>query len=220
MLGFRLSSSRSIRLALLASASVLLAALPAAAADASLEPAVRGSHFIFSGTFERLGASNLSLLPASETTAIVRVREVIDQPATFGSTRDIEVTVRLADAAGAVEGGQAIFFTTSLMFGENLAVSEILRIPSRSPETEASDLDQVRREVDRVRALEADEDLSARLARAAVVVSGRIEDVRPGETPVSMPPSGRWRRSKSTRRSRVERPKRSISPRTPISSGA
>jgi len=159
----------------------LLAASPVLAADTSLEPAIRNSHFIFTGTFERLGASNLSHLPASEETAIVRVREVVDQPETFGSTRDIVVTVKLADASGAVEGGQAIFFTTSLMWGEHLGLAEVLRLPSRSPETEASDLEQVRKEVERVRSLEADEDLSARLTRAAVVVFGRVGEVRETE---------------------------------------
>ncbi|HXU31868.1 MAG TPA: hypothetical protein VN851_14950 [Thermoanaerobaculia bacterium] len=159
----------------------LLAALPVAAADTGLEPAIRNSHFIFTGTFERLGASNLSLLPASDVTAIVRVREVADQPGTFGEMRDAQVTVQLADSSGAVEGGQAIFFTTSLMWGEHLGLSEIQRLPSRSPETEASDLEQVRREVGRVRSLEADEDLSARLTRAAVVVFGRVGDVRETE---------------------------------------
>ncbi len=110
----------------------------------------------------------------------MRVREVIDQPETFGAMRDARVTVRLADPPGAVEGGQAIFFTTSLMFGEHLAVSEISRLSSRSPEAEASELERVRGEVARVRSLEADEDLLERLARAAVVVSGRVGDIRPG----------------------------------------
>src|SRR5262245_63203731 len=112
MLRFRLRKTPAAAGVLLALPFALLAARPAAARDTGLEPAIRDSHFIFSGTFERFGASNLSLLPASESTAIVRVREVIDQPETFGSTRDIEVTVKLSDAAGAVEGGQAIFFTT------------------------------------------------------------------------------------------------------------
>lgn len=157
----------------------LLGARAASAADAGLEPAIRNSHFLFAGTFERIGASNLSLVPASDATAIVRVREVIDQPATFGEMRDARVTVRLADPPGALEGGQAIFFTTSLMFGEHLAVEEKLRLVSRTPEAEAADVEQVRWEVARVRALEADEDLAARLAQAAVVVFGRIGGVRP-----------------------------------------
>ncbi len=173
----RASSARAVLWTLL----FLLAGSPARAADTRLEPAIRDSHFIFTGTFERLGASNLSLLPASEETAIVRVREGVDQPETFGSTRDIEVTVKLADPSGAVEGGQAIFFTTCLMFGEHLGLAEILRLPSRTPETEASDLEQVRKEVERVRSLEADEDLSARLSSAAVVVFGRVGDVRKTE---------------------------------------
>lgn len=173
----RALSPRSVLWALL----VLTAAFPASAADTGLETAIRGSHFIFAGTFERLGASNLSLLPASDLTAIVRVRQVVDQPETFGEMRDAEVTVQLADPAGAVAGGPAIFFTTSLMWGEHVGLAEIQRLPSRSPETEAADLDEVRREVDRVRSLEADEDLSERLRRAAVVLVGRVGDIREAE---------------------------------------
>jgi hypothetical protein len=106
---------------------------------------------------------------------------VVDQPETFGEMRDAEVTVRLADPSGAVEGAQAIFFTTSLMWGEHVALREILRLAGRSSESEPADLDQVRREVERVRSQEADEDLSARLTRAAVVVFGRVGDVRESE---------------------------------------
>ena len=157
----------------------LLGAHAASAADAALESAIRNSHFVFAGTFERIGASNLSLLPASDATAIVRVREVIDQPAIFSDLGDARVTVRLADPAGATEGGQAIFFSTGLMWGEHLAVEENLRLVSRTPEAEAAEIEQVQREVARVRALEADEELSARLAQTAVVVLGRIGDVRP-----------------------------------------
>ncbi len=157
----------------------LFAVAPAAAADANLETAIRTSHFLFAGTFERLGASNLSLLPASEETAIVWVREVIDQPETFGPMRGEQVTVRLADPSGAVEGGQAIFLTTSLLWGEHVGLAEVLRLTPRSPEAEATDLEDVRREVGRVRALEADEELSARLAQAVAVVSARVGDLRP-----------------------------------------
>ncbi len=171
--------SRRVAARLCALPLLLCAPRPAAAADASLEPAIRDSHFIFAGTFERLGASNLSLLPAAPDTAIVRVREVIDQPETFGEMRATQVTVRLAELSGVVEGGRAIFFTTSLMWGEHLGLGEASRLTVRSPETEAADIDQVLREVTRVRSLEADEDLVARLARAEVVVAARVGDVRP-----------------------------------------
>ena len=153
-------------------------AAPAPAADLGLEPSIRGANVLFAGTFERLGASNLSLLPASDATAIVRVREVIEQPAMFNDLRDASVTVRLADLSGVVEGGQAIFLTIGSMWGENLGVQEILRLPSRSPETEAADLLRVRGEVARVRSLEADEELSARLESAEMVIFGRVGEVR------------------------------------------
>ncbi len=158
----------------------VLAASPAAVRGASLEPAIRDSHFIFAGTVERPAASNVSLLPSSDRTAIVRVRAVVDQPDVFPGLRDAEVTVQAADARDLTEGATGIFFSTSLMYGEHLAVSEVYRIATRL-ESESSDLDAVSREVSRVRALEADEDLAARLSRAEAVVYGKVEKVLPLE---------------------------------------
>jgi len=160
--------------ALIALPLALLGEGRAAAADAHLEQTIRSSRFIFAGTFETLGASNLSLLPASEQTALVRVREVIDQPPVFGHIRGALVTVQLASPAGAVEGGQAIFFTNGMLYGEHLAVSEVGRDPGQSGVAEAAAVSQVRRDVAEVRRHEADEALSVRLASAVAVVSGRI----------------------------------------------
>jgi hypothetical protein len=153
----------------------------AAAVDAGLEQSIRSSRFIFAGTFETLGASNLSLLPASDLTALVRVRVVVDQPPAFGPVGGALVTVQLASSAGAVEGGQAIFFTNGMLYGENLAVSEVARNPDPPGVPESTLLDSLRQDVLTVRQLEADEALSARLATAVAVVSGRVGETRPAE---------------------------------------
>lgn len=158
--------------ALIALPLALLGEGRAAVVDARLEQTIRNSRFIFAGTFERLGASNLSLLPASEQTALVRVREVIDQPPVFGPIRGALVTVELASPA--VEGGQAIFFTNGLLYGEHLAVSEAGRDPIQPGVAEAAVVSQMRKDVAEVRRRESDEALSARLASAVAVVSGRI----------------------------------------------
>lgn len=151
----------------------------AAAVDIRLEQTIRSSRFIFAGTFEALGASNLSLLPASEQTALVRVREVIDQPRAFGPIRGALVTVQLASPA--VEGGQAIFFTNGMLYGEHLAVSEVDRDPLRPGVAEAPAVSQLRKDVAMVRRREADEALAARLASAVAIVSGRIGTMREAE---------------------------------------
>ena len=155
--------------------SVLLGGLLGArrAAGASLEPAIRDSGFIFAGTFERPGGSNLARIPGSGQTALVRVREVIEQPAVFQPLGGLLVTVMLADSSGVVEGGQAVFFATGYLYGENLAVSEVARLSERF------DLDTVRKLVTQVRQAEADEALAGRLASAASVVSGVVREVRP-----------------------------------------
>jgi hypothetical protein len=159
----------------------LLAGGRASAVDAGLEQSIRGSRFIFAGTFETLGASNLSLLPASDVTALVRVREVIDQPPVFGPSRGTLVTVQLASTKGAVEGGQAVFFTNGMLYGENLAVSEVSRNPDPPGVPEPTILDSLRKDVLTVRQLEADEALAARLATAIAVVSGRVGETKPVE---------------------------------------
>jgi len=162
--------------ALIALPLALLGEGRAAAADARLEQTVRNARFIFAGTIEKLGASNLSLLPASEQTALVRVREVIDQPRAFGPTRGTLVTVQLAGPA--MEGSQAIFFTNGMLYGEHLAVSEVGRDPIQPGVAEAPAVSRLRQDVAEVRRHEADEALAARLASAVAVVSGRIGTLR------------------------------------------
>jgi hypothetical protein len=157
----------------------LLGSGRAAAVDAGLEQSIRSSRFIFAGTFETLGASNLSLLPASNQTALVRVREVIDQPPVFGPVGGALVTVQLASSTGAVVGGQAIFFTNGLLYGENLAVSEVSRNPDPPGVPESTVIDSLRKDLLTVRQLQADEALAARLATASAVVSGRVGETRP-----------------------------------------
>jgi len=172
--------SKTTLAALVALPLALLGGGRAMAVDAGLEQSIRSSHFIFAGTFETLGASNLSLLPASDQTALVRVREVIDQPPVFGSTRGALVTVQLANSpAGAVVGGQAVFFTNGMLYGENLAVSEVSRNPDPPGVPESAVLDSLRKDVATVRQLEADEALAVRLASAIAVVSGKVGETRP-----------------------------------------
>lgn len=163
-------------LALAAAAALAAAPTAASTKPPNLARTIREARFIFRGTIEQLGASNLALLPASRATALVLVREVIDQPATMDGSAGIVVTVVLADADGAQPGGQAIFFTRPWLFGENVAVREVART---ADPTDPGALDELRRQVAAVRAEVADDALAARLSSAVLVVSGSAGEPRP-----------------------------------------
>ena len=220
------SFSRSTPPALLALFFSLLSVLPGArpaAADGSLVPAIQESGFIFVGTFEKPGGSNLESIPGSAETAVVRVREVIEQPDVFRPLDGVLVTVMLADSSGVVEGGQAVFFATGYLYGENLAVSEVARLADRF------DVDAVRQLVAEVRQTEADETLTGRLASASVVVTGVVRDVRPmptGEAGEASEEDDEHAASWVLATLEVDTtlkggpPRPSISPRTPTISGA
>ncbi|MDP9120943.1 MAG: hypothetical protein M3O15_06160, partial [Acidobacteriota bacterium] len=111
--------------AALAAVVTARAALPASPAPPGLEATIREASFIFHGSIEELGASNLSLLPASGETAIVRVEEVIDQPSTMDRAGGLLVTVVLADPASVRTRGRSVFFTNAWMLGEHVAVREV-----------------------------------------------------------------------------------------------
>src|SRR5256886_12232908 len=69
------------------------------------------------------------------------------------------------------------FYTTGWIFGRGVAVREVGHEPGQSPVVTAD----ARGAVARARALVNDADLKAHIQRAAMVVAGRVEQVRPAE---------------------------------------
>lgn len=133
---------------------------------------IRTARIIFVGSVEKPGASNVSLVPASKRTALVRVREVLDAPATMGELRGQVVTVFLAKE-GSVQAGQTgIFFTNGWMYGENVAVREVLILPDRDRETLRAAIAGERQQV-------RDEELAAHLKSAALVIAGQVVSAKP-----------------------------------------
>jgi hypothetical protein len=133
---------------------------------------IRNARIIFVGSVEKPGASNVSLVPASSRTALVRVREVLDAPATMGELRGQVVTILLVKE-GSVQAGQtAIFFTNGWMYGENNAVREVAEAPDRDRETLRAAIAGERQNV-------RDEELASHLKSAVLVIAGQVVSVRP-----------------------------------------
>jgi hypothetical protein len=145
-------------------------AQPTGAGD--LGQIIRNARIIFVGTVERPGASNVSLVPSSGKTALVRVREVLDAPATMGDLRGKVLTVLLVKEGSAQAGQEAIFFTNGWMYGENVAVREVAEIPGSDREALRSAITSERQKV-------RDEELAGRLRSATLVIAGQVRSVKP-----------------------------------------
>jgi hypothetical protein len=130
----------------------------------------RAAQFVFRGTVQKVDASNLDLVEADSNTAVVRVDEVLKATASLGDFTGREITVKLAQP-DATPGEQAVFFTNGWLYGSTLAVVEVGRLHG--------DAALLRGQVAAAVRQGADEELRGRLARAALVVAGRVVETRP-----------------------------------------
>lgn len=128
-----------------------------------IDALVRESSFIFSGTVERVGASNVPLVDPGATTLLVRVERGLRTSPSLGDVRGRLVTVESTSGADLEPGTQAVFFTDSLARGDEIAVAERTRI-------DAGRVDEVAAAVDRL----PDMHLASRLQDAAAVVHATV----------------------------------------------
>lgn len=134
---------------------------------------VRQSDIIFAGTVTRVGQ-----------TVVVRVDQVFEKPDPVSLVNGDSVTV-LAGRGGSPPlnpGMQATFYTTGWIYGRGITVREVGRetigpqlaaVAGGGTNTAQQDL------VTRARQQVNDADLKARIQAAAMVVVGRVEQIRP-----------------------------------------
>lgn len=125
--------------------------------------------FVFKGTIKQPKASNVKQAPASDRTAIVTVNQVIDAPANLAAYEGQDITVELSNARKVRVGQKKIFYATSWLYAETIAVRS-LREEADASEAMTHHLDAtVQRDQRETRAHFDDADL---------VISGRVEAVR------------------------------------------
>jgi len=157
----------------------VLLALPGAAAlgQTSRATLVKQSDIIFIGTVTQVGAVAVPEVPASDRTVVVHVDQVLEKPAAVALGAGDSVTVQTAQPGSLKPGSQATFYTTGWIYGQGVAVREVGHEPGHSPVVVA---DQ-QAAVARARLEMNDADLKAHIQKAAMVVAGRVEQVRPAE---------------------------------------
>lgn len=135
-----------------------------------VEP-VSKSDVVLNGTVEETEATTMASVDATDSTAVVRVDEMVSAPSTFEGLVGQRITVLLRAPGSVHVGEQATFFVNAAVFGESVAVEEV----HHTSMTAAADLaPQVTDVMNRIR----EDELRARIASADVVVTGRVAQVR------------------------------------------
>jgi len=143
----------------------------------SVENLARRATFIFLGTVEKIGASTMPAVRASEATAVVRVDQVIDSPGAPAGITGKPITVRLLEPGSVKPGSRAVFFTKGWLLGNSMAVIEVGRlVPDMTIPRLTEQIAGVRHKV-------ADEALQDQLATAEAVMVGRVSATRPAGIP-------------------------------------
>ncbi len=141
------------------------------------ENLTRQATFIFKGTVVKLNATTMSAVRASESTAVVRIDEVIDAPGAPPDLPGKEITVQLREPGSVRAGQQMFFFTKGWLLGNSMAVIEVGRVAAT---VEAQGVSE---QIKTTRRKMADEKLQDALATTETVIVGRVINVRPSEIP-------------------------------------
>jgi hypothetical protein len=131
--------------------------------------------FIFIGTVREKGAATLPEVPVTSSTLVVRVDRIIEAPQLLQGYSGQDITVQLGEGQRVNVGQQRLFFTNGWIYGTSIAVMAVGHVSL----TEA----MAQRVTNAVQAA-PDQAFLARAARASLVVSGKVVEVRePQATP-------------------------------------
>lgn len=133
----------------------------------TIDGLTRQSTFVFRGTVEKTAGSTMPAVPANESTAVVRVDELIDAPGAPLDLAGKSITVKLLQTGSVRAGEQWMFFTKGWLMGNSMAVIEVGRIAA------TTGTQVIRAQVANTRTLIADEALVRR--DGAYRVGPRVE---------------------------------------------
>jgi hypothetical protein len=140
---------------------------------ARISDLVRRSRFVVGGTIRALKEATMMAVSVTDNTAVVTIQEVFMAPPSLGDYTGKEITVQLAELRRAKAGLQAVFFANSWLYGSSIAVIEVGRIEGEW------DSALMHRLIADAELRRTDENLEARIARAVLVVVGRVEKTEP-----------------------------------------
>lgn len=146
-------------------------------AQAKLQSLMQESQFIFSGTVKKLRAATLPDVEPTDRTVIVTVDEVFLASPALGDHKGKDVTVQLQKPGEVTQGQRLVFFTTGWIYGVGLAVREVGHLePGAEPTA-------LRQQLAQAIGQREDQSLQSRIARASLVVVGKVLSAEPFGAP-------------------------------------
>jgi len=134
----------------------------------SVEQQIQKSSYMFVGTVQKVNATTMSMVPATDRTAVVRVDEVLYAAKTLADFTGREVTVQLSEARSVRVGQRLAFFTDGGLFGSGIALVEVGHLePGKDPQ-------DLRRQIAEAFQKKDSEDLRRRVTSADLIVVGRV----------------------------------------------
>ena len=124
------------------------------------------SSFVFRGRIVKAAAATMPQVKANRLTAVVLVEEVYKAGDAIRNVNGMSITVALKQPA--VEGRSYIFFTNVVLYGTSLAARESGRLAA------TQDRESARKAVDAAFQEKDDRLLGQRIARAQLVVAGKV----------------------------------------------
>jgi hypothetical protein len=153
---------------------VALAVQPPGEARTNMQKLAAQSNFVFQGTVNRLNATTEPQMPASASTAVVRVERVVQGEEMVSDIVGKEITVQLLKPRSVTVGRPVMFFSNVAVIGKSLAVKEVSHVEVTRTSTAAGEVaDYAKNKPER--------DLQRRIAGAELIVTGTVASIRPRE---------------------------------------
>src|ERR1039457_659304 len=92
-----------------------------------LDAQVRMAPFIFTGRILKAEGSTVAQVAAQAGVGVVKVDAVLRSPAVLGRLEGRSITLRFADGKATKPGTRAMFFASSWVYADGLAVAEVGR---------------------------------------------------------------------------------------------
>lgn len=137
---------------------------------------MKKSSVVFVGTISQTGATSFAEVPVSSATSIVKVEQILQQPAAISIKEGEEITLELNE--NLPSGTRALFYTDGWILGKGVALREIghTMIPGAMSSAAQDDL---RKQFFASRKAMMEEQFRARIDSADIVVLGKVTSIQP-----------------------------------------
>ncbi len=135
----------------------------------NLERLAGQAELIFQGRVDRLGEATLPIVSATDATAVVMVEQILRRPPGLGDFSGNLITVQFATKPKPARRQELVIFARGWLYGTSMAVKECGHVRAHPS--------LLRRLID-IEHMLLERTLQQRVARAEVIVTGRVRDVR------------------------------------------